>query len=49
LFSAPCFATIATMKNELGGYRKMFISILFQTTLAWILATLIYQIYILIF
>lgn len=49
LFSAPCFATIATMKKELGGFRKMFISILFQTTLAWILATLIYQIYILIF
>ena len=49
IFSAPCLATISTMKNELGGFGKMFISILFQTTLAWILSTLIYQIYILIF
>ena len=49
LFSAPCFATIATMKNELKSYKKMLISILFQITFAWIIATIIYQFYILIF
>ena len=49
LFSAPCFATIAAMKNELGGLKKMIIAILYQTTLAWILATLIYVFYVLLF
>lgn len=49
LFSAPCLATIATMKNELKSYKKMLISILFQITFAWIIATTIYQFYILIF
>lgn len=49
LFSAPCLATIATMKNELNSFRKMLITIAFQITLAWILSTIIYQFYILIF
>ena len=49
LFSAPCLATIATMKNELKSYKKMFISIILQIIFAWILSTIIYQFYILIF
>ena len=49
LFSAPCLATIATMKNELKSYKKMIKSILFQIFLAWIISTIIYQFYILIF
>ena len=49
LFSAPCLATIATMKNELKSYKKLLISLLFQILFAWIISTIIYQFYILIF
>lgn len=41
LFSAPCFGAIAAMKREFGSKKAMFKAILFQTALAWILATLI--------
>ena len=49
LFSAPCFAAISTIKKELGSFKKMFIAIAYQTTIAWILATLIYQLNLLLF
>lgn len=41
LFSAPCFGAIGAMKRELGSKKAMFKAILFQTAMAWILATLI--------
>lgn len=41
LFSAPCFGAIAAMKREFGSKKAMFKAILFQTTMAWVLATLI--------
>jgi ferrous iron transport protein B len=41
LFSAPCIAAIGAMKKEFQSWRKMFYAILFQTGLAWILASLI--------
>ena len=41
LFSAPCFGAIAAMKRELGSKKAMFKAILFQTTMAWIIATAI--------
>ena len=41
LFSAPCFAAIFAMKNELGSFRKVLVAILFQTVLAWGLAVAI--------
>ena len=44
LFSAPCFGAIGAMKRELGGNKKMIKAVLFQTILAWILATIVYQI-----
>ena len=49
LFSAPCFAAIATMKKELGGFKKMLMAIAYQTAVAWILATIIYRLFLLIF
>lgn len=49
LFSVPCLATIATMKNELKSYKKLLISLLFQILFAWSISTIIYQFYILIF
>lgn len=44
LFSAPCFGAIGAMRRELGGKRKLLKAVVFQTGLAWILATIVYQI-----
>ena len=44
LFSAPCFGAIGAMKRELGGNKKMIKAVLFQTIIAWVLATMVYQI-----
>lgn len=44
LFSAPCFGAIGAMKRELGGTKKMLKAVSFQIVLAWILATIVYQI-----
>ena len=44
LFSAPCFGAIGAMKRELGGNKKVIKAVAFQTVLAWILATIVYQI-----
>lgn len=44
LFSAPCFGAIGAMKRELGLTKRMWQAVLFQTGIAWVLATLVYQI-----
>ena len=44
LFSAPCFGAISAMKKELGSTKEMLKAVIFQTVLAWILATIIFQI-----
>lgn len=44
LFSAPCFGAIGAMKRELGSTKKLLKAISFQTGLAWVLATFVYQI-----
>lgn len=44
LFSAPCFGAIGAMRRELGSTKKLLKAIAFQTALAWLLATFIYQI-----
>ena len=44
LFSAPCFGAIGAMKQELGSTKRMLKAVLFQTGVAYVLATLIYQI-----
>lgn len=44
LFSAPCFGAIGAMKRELGSTKKLLKAIAFQTSLAWVLATFVYQI-----
>ncbi len=41
LFSAPCIASITAMKKEFGTTKMMLYAILFQTSLAWIIASLI--------
>ena len=44
LFSAPCFGAIGAMKRELGKTKRLLKAVAFQTILAWILATIVYQI-----
>ncbi len=44
LFSAPCFGAIGAMRRELGSTKKMFKAIAFQTVMAWILASLVFNI-----
>ena len=44
LFSAPCFGTIGAMRRELGSTKKMLKAIAFQTMIAWILASLVFNI-----
>jgi ferrous iron transport protein B len=44
LIYMPCVATLATVRNEMGGWRYAFGVVLFQTILAWIVAFLVYQI-----
>ncbi len=39
LFSAPCFGAIGAMRRELGSNRAMWKAILFETGLAWVLAS----------
>lgn len=42
LFSAPCFAAISAMRKELGSTKSMIKGIIFQTSLAWVLSSLIF-------
>ncbi len=44
LFSAPCFGAIGAMKRELGSTKKTLKAIAFQITLAWILASIIFNV-----
>ncbi|MDO5555398.1 MAG: nucleoside recognition domain-containing protein [Clostridia bacterium] len=44
LFSAPCFGAIGAMRREFGSTKKMLKAILFQTALAWILASIVFNI-----
>lgn len=44
LFSAPCFGAIGAMKRELGGTKRMLKAVVFQTSMAWLLAVMVYQI-----
>ena len=44
LFSAPCFGAIGAMRRELGSTKKMLKAIAFQTVLAWVLASLVFNV-----
>ncbi len=41
LFSAPCFGAIGAMRRELGSSKAMWKAIIFETGLAWVLASAI--------
>ena len=44
LFSAPCFGAIGAMKREFGSTGKMFKAVIFQTTSAWILSSIVFNV-----
>ena len=44
LFSAPCFGAIGAMRRELGSTKKMLKAVLFQTLIAWFLASLVFNV-----
>ena len=43
LFSAPCFGAIGAMKREFGSSKKMLEAVLFQTIIAWFLASMVFN------
>lgn len=43
LLYTPCVATLATMKRELNSGKYMALSLVFQVVVAWLAATLVYQ------
>ncbi len=44
LIAAPCFAAIGAMKREFNSWKWTFIALGYQTGLAWVLGTLVFQI-----
>ncbi|WP_330365011.1 ferrous iron transport protein B [Anaerovorax odorimutans] len=44
LLYMPCVATLATVKREMGGWKNAILVVFAQTTIAWIVAFLIYKI-----
>lgn len=44
LFSAPCFGAIGAMRSELGSAKKTMFAVLFQTLIAWAIASLVFGI-----
>ncbi|HIU64908.1 MAG TPA: ferrous iron transport protein B [Candidatus Avacidaminococcus intestinavium] len=44
LLASPCFAAIGAIRREMGTWKWTFIAMGYQTVLAYVMATLIYQI-----
>jgi ferrous iron transport protein B len=44
LLSTPCIATLAAMKRELGSWKWLIFSLLYELTIAYVVSMLIYQI-----
>ena len=44
LFSAPCFGAIGAMRREFGSTKKMLKAVLFQTLIAWFLASIVFNV-----
>jgi ferrous iron transport protein B len=43
LLYLPCLATTAAIRKETGSYRWMFFSIAYSTSIAWLMAFIVYQ------
>lgn len=44
LFSAPCFGAVGAMNRELGNSKTLWRALGLQTGIAWVLATIVYQV-----
>jgi ferrous iron transport protein B len=44
LLYMPCVATLATIKKEMNGWWHAILVVLFQTTVAWIVAFIVYSV-----
>ena len=44
LLASPCFAAIGAIRREMGSWKWTFAALAYQTGLAYVMATLIYQI-----
>ncbi len=44
LLYMPCVAAMAAVKREMGGWKSAILVMAFQTTIAWIVALIVYQI-----
>jgi len=43
LLYMPCLATVAAIRRETGSFKWMIFSVVYSTSLAWIVAFCIYQ------
>ena len=43
LLYVPCLATVATIRRETGGIKWTLFSIIYSTSLAWVIAFIVYQ------
>lgn len=43
LLYIPCLATVASIRRETGSVKWMFLSIIYSTLIAWLVAFLVYQ------
>jgi ferrous iron transport protein B len=44
LLYLPCLATVTTIRRETGSYKWMVFSILYSTSIAWLVAFVVYQV-----
>ena len=44
LLYLPCLATVTTIRRETGSYKWMVFSILYSTSIAWLVAFMVYQV-----
>lgn len=44
LLYVPCIATLVTIKKETNSMKRVIFSVIFQIAIAWLVATLVYQI-----
>jgi ferrous iron transport protein B len=44
LLYLPCLATVTTIRRETGSYKWMAFSILYSTSIAWLVAFMVYQV-----
>jgi ferrous iron transport protein B len=44
LLYLPCLATVTTIRRETGSYKWMAFSIFYSTSIAWLVAFIVYQV-----